>query len=234
MGEKRSKAQAIVLLLILIAAGVFFWSRGREPQDGAGRTGSGIAGDRGITGEAPDAAVGERGAESSLPEGAAAGPGTRDSEDGEAASAGGNRAGGTGGGGAAGPSPASSIPHKVVRSWGAEGGGSRVPGVVGMYVVVSPHISSEDLLKLSQDLLNHHRGAAVLNVRILDAAEAATYDKHADGGALTMQHVVAEVRRHEQSELESIHIRGVPVDVATGQPLTEKPRTQPPVPPAGN
>jgi hypothetical protein len=90
--------------------------------------------------------------------------------------------------------PLSAVPHRVVRGWGASEENSQL-GLVGAYVVVDPGISDAQLTQLCRDIQKYHRDAKVLSVRILDSEEAATYDRHIDGGALGNRHVVASVKR---------------------------------------
>ena len=58
----------------------------------------------------------------------------------------------------------------------------------------------------------YHQGAKALSVRVLDSEEAATYDRHADGGALAKRHLVASVSRSEGLGLDSIEVRGAPIE----------------------
>jgi hypothetical protein len=90
--------------------------------------------------------------------------------------------------------PMSAVPHRVVRGWGASEENSQL-GLVGAYVVVEPGISDAQLTQLCKDIQRYHRDAKVLSVRILDSEEAATYDRHIDGGALANRHQVASVKR---------------------------------------
>jgi len=107
--------------------------------------------------------------------------------------------------------PMSAVPHRIVRAWGAAGG-SETPGMVGAFVVVEPGISDEELARLCRDIRAYHQGAKALSVRVLDSEEAATYDRHADGGALAKRHLVASVSRSEGLGLDSIEVRGAPIE----------------------
>ena len=101
----------------------------------------------------------------------------------------------------------SAVPHRVIRGWGA-GEDSGQLGLVGAYVIVEPGISDEQLIQLSRDIREYHRDAKALSVRILDSEEAATYDRHIDGGALKNQHQVATVTRDKTLGVDSIYVRG--------------------------
>ena len=90
--------------------------------------------------------------------------------------------------------PMSSVSHRVLKGWGA-GPEARVAGLVGLYVVVDPDVSNEDLERLTRDIRYRHLDAVALNVRIVDSEEAVLFDRHLDGGALLDLHTVATVRR---------------------------------------
>jgi len=107
--------------------------------------------------------------------------------------------------------PMSRIPHRVVRGWGARGAGS-LPGAVGVFVVVDPRISDAELETLARDIRDYHHDADALSVRILDSHEAATYDRHSDGGALAAEHLVALASRNERLEEDVIEVRGRAVE----------------------
>ena len=107
--------------------------------------------------------------------------------------------------------PMSAVPHRVVRGWGARGAGT-VSGSVGAFVVVEPGISDAELEALARDVRAYHHDAKTLSVRFLDSQEAATYDRHSDGGALAAEHLVALVSRNERLEADTIEIRGRAVD----------------------
>ena len=101
----------------------------------------------------------------------------------------------------------SAVPHRVVRGWGASEEHSEL-GLVGAYVIVEPGISNEQLTRLSRDIQKYHRDAKALSVRILDSEEAATYDRHIDGGALGEQHEIATVTRDPAIGVNRILVRG--------------------------
>jgi hypothetical protein len=103
--------------------------------------------------------------------------------------------------------PMSAVPHRVIRGWGASGDRSQL-GLVGAYVIVEPGISDEQLAKLCRDIQEYHRDAKALSVRILDSEEAATYDRHIDGGALKNEHQVATVTRDPALGVDAVHVRG--------------------------
>jgi len=104
--------------------------------------------------------------------------------------------------------PLSTVPHQVLKAWGADPGAG-----VGLYVIVAPSLPTADLERLARDIREYHGDADSLNVRILDSERAATYDRHLDGGELLQLHLVATVRRNERFGVDSIEIRGVPVDL---------------------
>jgi hypothetical protein len=103
--------------------------------------------------------------------------------------------------------PLSAVPHQVVSGWGS-GSDARTPGVVGLLVVVDPGLPTEQLEQLARDIRAYHADKRTLNARVLDSEEAATYDRHLDGGALLQRHLVAEVRHDRQLAVDSIRIRG--------------------------
>jgi hypothetical protein len=103
--------------------------------------------------------------------------------------------------------PMSPVPHTVVRGWGARGDGP-VRGHVGAFVVVSPDIDDSELERLGRDIRDYHEGATALSVRILDSMEAATDDRHSDGGVLQSEHRVGTVRRNERLGRDLIEVRG--------------------------
>jgi hypothetical protein len=103
--------------------------------------------------------------------------------------------------------PMSEVAHRVVRGWGA-GARSPSPGHVGAYVVVDPAIDDAALRELALDIRDYHRSAEAVAVRIVDSEEAATYDRHTDGGARLQAHLVASVRRDERLGLDEVEIRG--------------------------
>jgi hypothetical protein len=103
--------------------------------------------------------------------------------------------------------PMSALPHRVIRGWGASDDHSQL-GLVGAYVIVEPGISDERLVELCRDIRAYHRDANALSVRILDSEEAATYDRHSDGGAFKNQHQVATVTRDPKLGVDTIQVRG--------------------------
>lgn len=107
--------------------------------------------------------------------------------------------------------PMSAVPHHVIRAWGATDDRSQL-GLVGAYVIVDPEISDAQLTKLCRDIQAYHRDANALSVRIFDSEEAATYDRHIDGGALKNQRQVATVTRDSKLREDSIHVRGERVE----------------------
>jgi hypothetical protein len=107
--------------------------------------------------------------------------------------------------------PLSQVPHRVLKGWGA-GSQAKVPGVVGVYVIVDPRISTRDLEFLAREIREYHRDADALTARILDSEEAATYDRHIDGGALLQRHLVATVHRNARLGVDEIQVRGVSIE----------------------
>ena len=103
--------------------------------------------------------------------------------------------------------PMSALPHRVIRAWGASDDRSHL-GLVGAYLIVEPGISDEQLVELCRDIQAYHRDANALSVRILDSEEAATYDRHIDGGAFKNQHQLATVTRDLTLGVDAIHVRG--------------------------
>ena len=107
--------------------------------------------------------------------------------------------------------PMSTVPHRVVRGWGAHGAG-QVPGFVGAIVVVAPSIPDERLVQLARDIRAYHGDAKALSVRILDSERAGLYDRHADGGALLAKHLVGRVSRNVELGMDRITIRGEEIE----------------------
>ena len=107
--------------------------------------------------------------------------------------------------------PMSPVPHRVIRAWGASDDPSHL-GLVGAYVIVEPGLSDAKLIELCRDIRAYHKDANALSVRILDSEEAATYDRHIDGGLFKNQHQVATVTRDPKFGEDSIHVRGERVE----------------------
>jgi hypothetical protein len=107
--------------------------------------------------------------------------------------------------------PLSPVPHAIARGWGAAPESQR-RGVVGLYVIVDPDLPTRDLEQLARDIYAYHASASELTVRILDSEEAATYDRHVDGGERLHRHIVAMVRRNLHLQVDSIEVRGEPID----------------------
>ena len=104
--------------------------------------------------------------------------------------------------------PLSTVPHQVLKGWGANRGAG-----VGLYVIVAPGLPTAELERLARDIREYHANADSLNVRVVDSEWAATFDRHLDGGELLRLHLVATVRRNERFGVDSIEIRGVPVEL---------------------
>ena len=107
--------------------------------------------------------------------------------------------------------PLSEVPHRVLKGWGA-GNDAKIPGVVGAYVIVDQSLSRRDLESLARDIRGYHSDADALTVRILDSEDAASYDRHIDGGARLQRHLVATVHRNEGLGIDEIQIRGKSVE----------------------
>jgi len=107
--------------------------------------------------------------------------------------------------------PLSDVPHRVVRGWGV-GPRSPRPGTVGAIVVVDPALGREALTRLVEDIRAYHHQADTVAIRILDSMEAATYDRHADGGALLAESLVGSVQRNEALGLDVAEVLGEPLD----------------------
>jgi hypothetical protein len=105
----------------------------------------------------------------------------------------------------------------VVRGWGLWPR-SRRPGYVGALVVVDPAIDLVSLKNLVRDIRTYHDGADALAVRVLDSMEAATYDRHQDGGALLAESVIATVHYSEELQLDETKVHGEPIDAESGVP----------------
>ncbi len=103
--------------------------------------------------------------------------------------------------------PMSAVPHRVIRGWGASGDNSHL-GLVGAYVIVEPGVTDEQLTQLCVDIQEYHRSANAVSVKIFDSEEAATYDRHIDGGELKNRHQVATVTRDSALGLDAIYVRG--------------------------
>jgi hypothetical protein len=76
---------------------------------------------------------------------------------------------------------------------------------------VEPSLGTGDLERLLRDALAGSAEADVLTIRIYDSEQAATYDRHRDGGALAESHLVASASRHRQLGVESLRVRGVEI-----------------------
>jgi hypothetical protein len=107
--------------------------------------------------------------------------------------------------------PMSKVPHRVARGWGATGE-RRAAGLVGAYVVVEPSISDAQLLDLARDILAYHGGAKIVAMRVFDDEEAATYDRHVDGGVLAEKHLVARIARDPVRGVLQVYVRGKWID----------------------
>jgi hypothetical protein len=103
----------------------------------------------------------------------------------------------------------SAVPHRVLRAWG---GGSGSAGPRELQLVVEPGLGTRELEQLLRDAVSRHGEAEVLTIRIYDSEEAASYDRHSDGGALAERHLVASMSRHRRLGVESLRVRGVELD----------------------
>jgi hypothetical protein len=107
--------------------------------------------------------------------------------------------------------PMSTVPHRVVRAWGRSDDPSQKK-LVGAHLIVEPGMPDAELTKLGRDLLDYHRDATIVAVRIFDSEEAATYDRHIDGGVLYQSHLVARVVSDPGRGLRAIFVRGKQVE----------------------
>ncbi len=105
--------------------------------------------------------------------------------------------------------PLSPIPHEVIRAWGGGPGGA---GPIGLRIVVDPNLPTVELEELLLDVRTAYGAADVLSTHIYDSEEAATYDRHIDGGALAALHLVARVVRDTALEVDTIQIRGLAIE----------------------
>ena len=107
----------------------------------------------------------------------------------------------------------SHVPQQMLRSWirTAQPG---APAVGGMTLVVDPNLSTGELDRLARDVHQRSLGAQIFHARIYDSEEAATYDKHSDGGAMAERHLVAVVTRNTPRGLDVIRVRGVKIELA--------------------
>ncbi len=101
--------------------------------------------------------------------------------------------------------PLSPHPHEIARAWGGSPGATRP---VGLYVVVRPNLPTSQLEALARDLRAAYADAGVFALQVFDSEEAATYDRHTDGGALAELHLVARVVRDEALGTDTLQIRG--------------------------
>jgi hypothetical protein len=103
--------------------------------------------------------------------------------------------------------PMSAVPHRVSRAWGL----SDDPGqrkLIGAYLIVEPGISDAELMKLGRDLIDYHRDAKILAVRVYDSEQAASYDRETDGGKLADDHLVARIVNDSVRKQRGMYIRG--------------------------
>jgi hypothetical protein len=103
--------------------------------------------------------------------------------------------------------PMSEVPHQVSRAWGL----SDDPGqrkLIGAYLIVDSGISDAELMKLGRDLIDYHRDAKILAVRVYDSEQAASYDRERDGGKLADDHLVARIVNDSVRKQRGMYIRG--------------------------
>ena len=105
--------------------------------------------------------------------------------------------------------PISPTPHAVIRAWGGGPGG---PGPVGLRIVVDQNLPTVELEVLLRDVRTAYGAADVLSTHVYDSEEAATYDRHIDGGALAALHLVARVVRDTALKVDTIQIRGQAIE----------------------
>ena len=104
-------------------------------------------------------------------------------------------------------SPMSRVAHRVVRGWGARPD-AEARGVVGAFVVVDPDLPEAELERLLRDIGRYHHAVDTLSVRVYDSEEAATYDRHVDGGVFGEAHLVASLNRNTALGIEALRLRG--------------------------
>jgi hypothetical protein len=103
--------------------------------------------------------------------------------------------------------PMSAVPHRVVRAWGLTDD-RKNRGLVGASLIVEPGMPESQLVQLGRDLLEYHRGAKIVAVRVFDSEEAATYDRHIDGGVMAEAHLVARVVSDPKSGVRGMYVHG--------------------------
>lgn len=104
------------------------------------------------------------------------------------------------------------VPHRVLAAWGWRKGEPGT-GLVGGRLVVDPGLPTPELERLARDLRERFREEPAVHVEVFDSEEAASYDRHEDGGALAQRHLVAVVARNPAFGLDSIRIRGVEIPI---------------------
>lgn len=102
--------------------------------------------------------------------------------------------------------PLSESPHQVLRAWGGRPGKATRP--VGLTIVVNQHLPTPALERLARDVRERYQEAPIFSTEIFDSEEAASYDRHSDGGALAARHLVARVVRDESLGVDSLRVRG--------------------------
>lgn len=105
--------------------------------------------------------------------------------------------------------PLGRTPHRVVA---ASGGRPGATGVVSLRVVVGASLGTPALEGLARDLRAGYGDAKVFSALLFDSEEAATYDRHEDGGALAARHLVVRVVRDVALGVDTLQIRGVTID----------------------
>ena len=108
--------------------------------------------------------------------------------------------------------PLSTVPHELLGAWDEAPGSPRPGAHRTLVALVDPDTPNADLEALVRDIRQRHRDAEVLDVRIYDSQEAATQPGYLDGGALRAQHLVAELKRNDRLEYESVQVRGVAIE----------------------
>lgn len=109
--------------------------------------------------------------------------------------------------------PLSDVPHRVVGAWDEATGEPELGARRGLVLVVEPGLSDADLENLARDVLDRHRDAEMLMLRVFDSPEAAVAPSHLDGGAFPASHLVVELSRNPLiDEGIRLRVRGRPVE----------------------
>jgi hypothetical protein len=78
--------------------------------------------------------------------------------------------------------------------------------------VVDANLPARELEALVRDIHAAYGASKVLSAHIYDSEEAATYDRHLDGGALAALHLVARTAHDAVLEVDWMQIRGITIE----------------------